>query len=774
LVDLERALANDLVEVHFQPVLWLPASHIVGFEALARIRDGHRLIGAPRFIPAAERHGLIKPLGAVVLRKALRAAAAWRSGAGPLSTATVSVNAAAAQLEDLSFVQLVRDLLARYQLAGSALILEVTETGATSATARPVLEQISALGVRIALDDFGTGFATLDNLRRLPIQVLKLDRSFVAGVTSAGADRAIVRVTIDLADTLGMSVIAEGVETEEQAQALVRLGCQALQGHLFGAAEPDPDAIAARVAENFPARGGPQLARHEDDPWSLSAEEAVAAAVRLLAAPDDTSRALMHALSTELARLLGWDPVVSRALGRLALVHDLPRLRVDGQLPAALGQVALLRVLDGSPASAEEAGLLAVLDWVRRVAGQFEPDAPVDSLAKAILGADLVLPSDLAGLPVDPSGAFAATFDQAQWSIAQARLAAAPPPLPELPEIIEDLDRRRLGRRGMEDRLRSLIGVTQVLSHSRDARELIRVSLEEVRRIVGAASATLERWERDSSQLRALVNVGELGPGEDVFPVDETYALAEYGQVRRTMLTGLPYIHTIDDPDADPEAIELLRSLHKYSSAAIPVYLEGQIWGQIWLTTQLGDPPFRASDIELLTAVATLMGSVVAQVENLERVARTAFEDPLTRIGNRRALDDALAELHQVGLPAVLALLDVDRMKEINARDGHRVGDETLIQVANVLTKLAVNWPGSVVARLGGDEFCLVAPLAVAAEVRRQVGKAFGRLRSEGGPQVSLGLASSVGGTSPRDLLLAADESLYLVKQAGRDQSERT
>jgi hypothetical protein len=108
----------------------------------------------------------------------------------------------------------------------------------------------------------------------------------------------------------------------------------------------------------------------------------------------------------------------------------------------------------------------------------------------------------------------------------------------------------------------------------------LRLALEEARRIVGAASASVERWDRDTDALRCLVNVGQLGPQEQTFPEDEVYLLSDYAQARRTMLTGLPYVHRVDDPASDPEAVDLLKALGKYSSAAVPVYVDGRVWGR--------------------------------------------------------------------------------------------------------------------------------------------------------------------------------------------------
>ncbi len=757
--EILAALERGALEVHYQPVVLLPARHVVGFEALARLRapDG-QVVPPARFIPEAERSGVIVPLGHAVLEQAVAEAARWRAGPSLLSTATVSVNVAPAQLEDRGFVTVVRNLLDARGVPGSAIILEITESAATSPAVRPLLERLSALGVRIALDDFGTGFATLDNLRRLPVQVLKLDRSFVAGVTRAGADRAIVRVTIDLAESLGLSVIAEGVETEQQADALVRLGCHAVQGFLLARPDPQPERAAAAVARSRVPEA--TAVRGQDERWDADVDAAVLAAARLLALPGDRERAALHTLVCWLAGRLGWPEVVVRTAGRLALVHDLHRLTVDGVLPLGLRGAPLLARLAaelGPPARAEQEPELALVHWtleVVRAAAGTDPALGPDAISVALRDR-LRRRAPQAAPGVDAAAAV-------------ATLAAQPPELPALDVLLSDLDQRRSGRRGMEERLRSLVGITRVLSSSRDTRELLRVALEEVRRIVGAASGSLERWERESGRLRCLVNVGRLGPDEQTFPTDELYAIADYPQARRLMLSGVPSLYTVDDEEADAEEIALLRRLHKYSSAAIPVYLEGRLWGQIWLTTGVGEPPFVAGDIELLTSVATLVAGVVVQAENLERVSRTAFEDPLTRVGNRRALDDALETLSAAGEPVVVALLDVDLLKQLNDTAGHDRGDQALIDVADLLSHLALSWTGATVGRLGGDEFAVVLPRERKDRVLTAIRRSLARLETDGGPGVSVGAVSAHAPWTPRAVLAAADEQLFAAKARSR------
>jgi diguanylate cyclase (GGDEF)-like protein len=313
-----------------------------------------------------------------------------------------------------------------------------------------------------------------------------------------------------------------------------------------------------------------------------------------------------------------------------------------------------------------------------------------------------------------------------------------------------------------------------VLGTNRETGELMRLALEEVRRMVGAASASVERWERETDQLRCLVSVGDLGPGEVTFPEDEVYALADYSQARRTMLTGLPYLHRVDDHTSDDDAVALLERLGKYSSAAVPIYVDGRIWGQLWFATDYGEPPFEARDIETLSAVATLMGGVVVQAESLQDVDRMAFEDALTAVGNRRLVDDVLDRLAARGEETVVVLVDIDRLKDINDTHGHAAGDVAIRKVADALSGVTGSWPAATVGRLGGDEFCVVLPECTVPTARALLGDAVEALRAQDGPTVSVGMAGSGPRWQPRDVLAGADEELYRAKRAAHSARRST
>jgi diguanylate cyclase (GGDEF)-like protein len=767
------AMAQGALEVHYQPIVMLPSRQVLGFEALVRLRDRDgTLIPPAEFIPVAEESGLIVALGHEVLRRAVAEAARWRSGTSPLITATVSVNIAPAQLEQPDIVDVVTAVLSEHEVPGSALILEITESAATSPGIRATIEQLSALGIRVALDDFGTGFATLDTLRRFPVQMLKLDRSFVAGVTREGTDRAIIRVVIQLAESLGLSVVAEGIETEEQATAVLQLGCSAMQGYFFARPAADPqvaaDAVAAGGVERLvPEREGP-------DRWPVELEGAVIAAARLLGARDSAHRGAVHAVAMALARAAVLDEQTARAVGRLALIHDVRRLLVDGALPLILGADQRVRALADAPVAGdpEEPTEVRLVRTAVAVVERWRAADPEFGEA-GLIGA-LTAESRQANGTGPVNGLGPARRAAPDLASMLAAVAEAPPEVVPFGEIMDDLDRRRMGRRGMEERMRSVFGITKVLSQSRDTRELMRVALEEARRIVGAASASVERWEREANQLRCLVNVGLLSPSEEMFPEDEVYPLADFAQARRTMLTGLPYIHRVDDPTADVDALNLLRELGKYSSAAVPIYVDRRIWGQLWFATDHGEPPFQAGDIEILMAVATLMGGVVVQAENLQRVDRMAFEDALTRVGNRRVVDDVLERLSARGEQAVVALFDLDRLKEINDQNGHASGDAAIRDVADTLSEWIAPYQGATVGRLGGDEFCVVMPNFRLKDARRLMDDALRHLHQHGGPSVSMGLAvTGPAPWAPRNVLAAADDELYRAKRAAHARADR-
>ena len=232
--DLRDAIANRQLDVHYQPKLDLRTGRVCGVEALARWTHPERGPIPPTvFIPLAETAGLIGEVGSVVLELAVAQVARWRAEELDLK---VAVNLSVRRLLDDGVVEEVAEVLARHGVPGSALELEITESVFLDDPdrAQSVLAELSRLGVSLAVDDYGTGYSSLAYLRDLPVSTLKLDRAFICGILASEADEAIVESTLVLARSLGLEVVAEGVEDDDILRAVARLGCQQAQGFFIG------------------------------------------------------------------------------------------------------------------------------------------------------------------------------------------------------------------------------------------------------------------------------------------------------------------------------------------------------------------------------------------------------------------------------------------------------------------------------------------------------------------------------------------------------------
>ncbi len=248
--DLETAVLHDELALVFQPYVSLADTALVGFEALARWQHPvHGLVSPADFIPLAEETGLIHPIGQWVLREACRHAAGWRSDRPGGPPPTVSVNVSAVQFQDPDLASKVSVALRDTGLEPHRLVIEITEGVLLHEVDRVVtgLHALRGLGVRIAIDDFGTGYSSLSYLQNLPIDVLKIDKSFVdqLGLGDDGASMA--KVVIQIGRTLGLQVVAEGVERPDQLEALRGLGCDLVQGFLVDRPLTG-GAVAARCA----------------------------------------------------------------------------------------------------------------------------------------------------------------------------------------------------------------------------------------------------------------------------------------------------------------------------------------------------------------------------------------------------------------------------------------------------------------------------------------------------------------------------------------------
>ncbi|HXN15478.1 MAG TPA: EAL domain-containing protein, partial [Usitatibacter sp.] len=247
---LRRALEVNEFDLNYQPIFELPNRRIVGFEALLRWKPaGRGAVPPSEFIASAEDCGLIVPIGEWVLREALNQAKSWQA---PGRALRIAINVSSNQLARPNFVERLRRVIEETGIDPKLVDLEVTEGVIIEAAgeARAALDEIAALGVGLAIDDFGTGYSGLAYLKRLPIDTVKIDQSFVRDLTIDADDAAIVTAIVAMARSLGVEVVAEGVETEEQLAELTRLGCHRAQGFLLG--RPMGATAVTKMLARFP------------------------------------------------------------------------------------------------------------------------------------------------------------------------------------------------------------------------------------------------------------------------------------------------------------------------------------------------------------------------------------------------------------------------------------------------------------------------------------------------------------------------------------------
>jgi diguanylate cyclase (GGDEF)-like protein len=239
--ELRKGIERGEIVPYFQPIVELTTGHVTGFEALARWLHPERGLLAPdQFLPMAEETGLIDDIGASILRDSLAQVATWRARELPFAGATISVNVGTRQVVDPAFAELVADVLAQTGIPADSLWLEITETAllADIKASTIALRNLRSLGLHLSVDDFGTGYSSLTYLKRFPVEAIKIDRSFVAGLGLDTDDTTIVEAVVNLGHSFGIAVIAEGLETPLQLARLRQMHCDKGQGYLFGRPRP--------------------------------------------------------------------------------------------------------------------------------------------------------------------------------------------------------------------------------------------------------------------------------------------------------------------------------------------------------------------------------------------------------------------------------------------------------------------------------------------------------------------------------------------------------
>jgi diguanylate cyclase (GGDEF)-like protein/PAS domain S-box-containing protein len=269
--DLRRAIERGEFTLHYQPIVSLPSQQWTGFEALLRWKRDGQYVPPSEFIPVAEETGIIEQLGAWVLDEACRQAAAWRAQFRNGPALGITVNVSGRQLTRPNFLENVRQAIQCANLCPGDLRLEITETMLMDnpEQAALVLRELRAAGVKVYLDDFGTGFSSLSYLHKFPVDTLKIDQSFVASLASPNHQPAIIESIVALAKTMGKQVIAEGVETSEQMDELIRLGCAQAQGFLFSKPLAGP-AAEALLIESISIGGWAAVPQHASSAQTMT------------------------------------------------------------------------------------------------------------------------------------------------------------------------------------------------------------------------------------------------------------------------------------------------------------------------------------------------------------------------------------------------------------------------------------------------------------------------------------------------------------------------
>jgi diguanylate cyclase (GGDEF)-like protein len=334
-------------------------------------------------------------------------------------------------------------------------------------------------------------------------------------------------------------------------------------------------------------------------------------------------------------------------------------------------------------------------------------------------------------------------------------------------------------------RLKAVVGLAQALATAQSPKASARAGAHRARLAMGGSFAAISAWERETGRLRVLVNDGDLAPGEEPEPADESYSVHDFPEIAEFLHGawaggGEPHawVETAEGTGTSPGGSSwgraaALRRRGRGSCVVAPIVLHGRAWGELYVARGVGEPPFARQDTDFATVLAALIAAGIAQTERLAEVRRLAFTDPLTGLGNRRAvdtrLDEALERHRAEGVVVSLVVCDLNGLKRVNDEYGHAVGDHLLERFGSLLSLCGATLPGSLAARLGGDEFCVVAVGQSAEAVTAAADELCRRAAElEIGEGVACGVASTGDPIGPvrsaRRLFRLADAAQYRAK----------
>ncbi|MEO5852649.1 MAG: sensor domain-containing diguanylate cyclase [Nocardioides sp.] len=331
--------------------------------------------------------------------------------------------------------------------------------------------------------------------------------------------------------------------------------------------------------------------------------------------------------------------------------------------------------------------------------------------------------------------------------------------------------------------LQALVRLASLITSSPAATDLLETVAETTRELLTADSVSISRLEDDRITLRTMLNVGSLGPGEERRPAHETFRVTDFPD-SLAFLDGRPVrriVTDVDDPQAEPAEVALLRSLGKASSLKIPILLDARVWGELWASRTASAPTFSDHDAEMAKVIVALVSAGLAQDAAWQAMQHRAQTDSLTGLYNRQFLDESftreLLVAERAGHPVSVIMGDLDHFKKVNDRYGHLAGDQVLSVFAALLTSNAR--ASDIICRYGGEEFLMVLPGAteeVSAFRAEQLRLAMCATPVSYGPSqitvtVSFGVATyPTHGRTTDELIGAADSALYSAKVDGRNR----
>ena len=718
--DLRRALDGDHDEIvpFYQPQIDVATGTMRGAEALARWEHPQQgRIGPDVFVPLAESHGLMKQLTLHMVDRALADCARWHALGHAFA---VSVNVSAVNLVDAQLPTDVAAALTRHGVAPQALTLEVTEADVMSdyERAEETLAQLRALGVSLSLDDFGTGHSSLARLRTLPVDEIKIDRSFVTTMMADPHDHAIVSAVLDLARRFGLRPVAEGIEDEATWNELRAMGCATAQGYLLGRPQPVDQLLEA-------ARGGfapPTDAVQPPAPELLTVKLATAPTVR------DACSVVVQYLA---ARGFGLPSVYVQRGARLRCQASLGYWQVLDGLPLGTGVIGACLQQDRTLDVDLRGGDGNYLEAASGVCFELAVPIRCDGRALGVLNVEdrepfpdgtreeLEAVAGLLGRRLEAMGAAGGESPGQQLGRLVERLAEAP--------SSADV-RQRLAQAGCE-----LTGMESAFVTTRAPGD----------------------WRRDAT--------GPLAPAFSTLTSEELVELTEHVAHGASLVAA---------GDAEGEGLARLAGLRAAGATTLVLVALrhlGHSEGLLVLADRRPEPP-PTERIELLELLASHATGTLQTLDTVERLRQEARRDPLTGLGHRGAFRAALEEAvaaATTGQPVAVAFIDLDHFKSVNDTEGHLAGDRLLRETAGRLTDRLRHDDG--VFRIGGDEFAAVLrhtggmDLQAAAERLREAAGANGRTTA------SVGVTSWRPGEPVQSLLARADAALYTAKRSGRD-----